>query len=477
MSRVTYSSLCVHWSWPRRLRKLQISLILICTFALNILYGSVYTYGNLQPYLVSYIREKSHPSDLRFAQSTYMFSCQYALVSMGLVMGSFIEKAIGPRMTILVGGSLASVGLCLSYFAVKYSFWFVMLTLGAVSGFGSGVLVIAGVLCVMRWLPNWAGVANGFVTSGSGFSNFIFVPLQTGFINPSDEQPNYAPYTENPDEKYFTQREIINSLPSIFLLQGFIFALFTVVTLLFMANPEPGTHSKIIKSPSNESIPTTKQEMNLKQGNNIKPTQLVTKRNFYVVWLISMINIAIFGVFVSLYKSYGLEVVNVSDYFLTVSGVVSGFSTIAGRLVFGLLADRIDYKFGFVVQSGTMAVFLLTLYTTSLELPAMYFVWVCGIFFSYNGHATLFNVTVLKCFGEENLNANYAIVCTSTVVGVILSGVISDFCLTFFDWLSMLWLLSGASLVQFILSLFITVQTVYTTKRYTFEISSILTFV
>ena len=461
---ITYSALCVHWTWPGRVRKLQISLILVSSFIIIFLYGSIYTYGNLQPYLVSYIRERSHPPDLRFAQSTYMYSCLYALYSIGIVLGSFIERAIGPRMSVLIGGSLAAAGLCLSYFAVDYSFWLLMVTFGAMYGFGTGLIFIAAILCVMRWLPKWAGIANGFVTSGTGLSTFIFSPLQTGFINPSNKHPDYAPYAENTDEKYFTQTEIINDFPYIFLIEGSIFILFTLLTSIFMVNPEPDVNEY------KQSSSTAKQESNL------KPIQLIKKLNFYAVWLIATINTLNFGIFVSLYKSYGLEVVNASDYFLTISGVVSGFTTVTGRLVFGLLADRIDYKFGFVIQSAVTSVFLLTLYTTSLELPIMYFIWVCGIFLCYGGYATLFSITVLKCFGEEHVNANYAVTCTSNLVGVILSGVISDFCLSFTGWLGMFWLMGGASLVQLILSLMIT-PTIYTTKRYTFNIYSILNHV
>ena len=462
-----YSSLCVYWTWPERLKKLQISLILISCFVLSILYGSVYTYGNLQPYLVSYIREKSHPSDLRFSQSTYMYSCQYAVLSVGIILGSFIERTLGPRLTILLGGGLTSMGLCLSYIVVKHSFWLLMLTFGAMYGLGTGLMYVGVILCVMKWLPKWSGTASGFVTSGAGFSNFVFSPIQTGLINPSDKRPDYAPYADNPDEKYFTQREIINTVPYLFLLQGLIVAVFMILMSIFMVSPTLDSTKE--ERSSHKPTPSLVTE----QQNNLKPVQMVTKLNFYRVWFISLINVSTFGVFVSLYKSYGLEVVNASDYFLTVLGIVSGFSNIIGRFFFGLFADFCDFKFGFVLQSATMATILLTLYITSLQLPAMYFIWICGVFLCYGGYCSLLNVAMIKRFGEKHLNANFAIMMTSVLVGVILSGAISDFSLSSFGWLGMFWLLSGTCLIQFFLSLMITL-TVYKTKRYNFNVHSIL---
>ena len=61
--------------------------------------------------------------------------------------------------------------------------------------------------------------------------------MQTGLINPSDKHPDYALYADNPDEKYFTQSEIINSVPCLFLLQGLIIAVFMILMSIFKVSP------------------------------------------------------------------------------------------------------------------------------------------------------------------------------------------------------------------------------------------------
>ena len=471
MTCASYSSVCVYWNWPRRLKKLQAFLILLSAFTTHLLLGAIYTYGNLQPYLVSYIREKSHPSSLRFTQSTYMYSCHYGINAVGIIVGSFIEQKAGPRMSILIGGSIATSGLCLSFFAVKYSFWLLMFTFGALYGFGAGTVYAASIVCLLRWFPKWAGVATGFVVSAHGFSTLIFAPIQTGFINPHDQLPNFAPYTENEDEKYFTQKDIIDRVPFIFLIQGSIFALISFLTSVLMVNPIQDLLDE--KSTEQDHSSDASDSVAIKHENNARPCQLLTEINFYLVWSVSAINVATFGVIGSLYKSYGLEVLKASDFFLTLLSTVSGFSSVFGRILFGLMADRVDYEFGFVLQSGMMTILISTLYMTSVGWPIVYFIWMCGLFLCYGGYSILFSVTVLRAFGKEHLNANYALFSTSVLTGVIFSGLISDFCIDLFGWHGMFLLLSGLSFIQ-LLSSVLYRRKIYTTKRYTLEIYNMI---
>ena len=394
-----------------------------------------------------------------------MYSCQYAFHSVGIVLGSFIEKAFGPRMAILGGSVISCIGLGLSYFFVRYSFWLLMLTFGVLYGFATGLLYVVASICVLRWLPKWAGVATGITSGGIGVSYFVFSPLQTGFINPSDQYPDVAPRLENPDEKYFTQSELIERVPYIFLIEGLVFGVLSVLASVFMVNPSPDNALK--ESPHQITISATPQ------SNALTPSQLLRKLNFYLLWFISLINIVNIGFIIALFKSYGLEVVKASDYFLTAVGIASGFFSLFGRVAFGVLADRVDCKFGFIIQSGTLLVFFLTLYTTAFEWPIMYFIWICGIFMCNGGYSTLYNVTVLRNFGKEHLNANYAMLSTNLIVGITLSGIISDFFLDSLGWYGMFMVLSGACFIQLICALMLRTEEI-TSKRYTLEIFNVL---
>ena len=468
---VSYSSLCIYWDWPKKLHKLQIAVILISSFVINLAVGTLYTFGNIQPYLVSYIRHRSHPSDLRFTQSTYIYSCQVSLFSVGFIVGSFVEKSLGPRVSTLIGGSMTGIGLCLSAAAIKYSFWLLMLTFGIFYSFGLGMLYAISVVCVIKWLPKWAGISTGIVISGNGFSIFAFAAFQTGLINPSNKSPDDAPYADNPDEMYFSQDELLDKVPYTLLIEGIVFLVMLPFVGIFMVLPSPVATDP--EAFTEIELNSTVKKIAVKDG--LSPSQIMKRFDFYLLWSISAINITSFGVILSLYKTYGLEVVKASDYFLTIVGIVAGIAGIIGRICFGLLADRIDHKFAFILQSALMAIFLLSLYVTSLKLSVMYLIWISGIFLCYGGYLTMFGVAVLKCFGEKYLNANYAILYTNPIVGSIISGIISDYCVDFLEWHGTFILLGVLSGIQLIFSILLTNhKTIATVKKYTLEFHDVI---
>ena len=438
--------------WPNRSRKLQVVLVLLAGFSVGLLVGTLNTFGNLQPYVVSYIREKSHPSSLRYTQSTYLFSCQVTFVSFGFLVGGILEKKLGIRLTVICAAVVTSSGLFLSYFSLSYSFWLLMLSFGAMYGLGLGIVYIAAVLCVEQWLPNRAGAAIGFCTSGIGFSGLVFSSLQTAFINTSNESPNVSPYDSNPDEKYFSQSSVIEKVPYIFLIQGVIFFIVLSATSFFLANTTDTKTSKETPELLNQSV--------------AKPLTLLTESNFYLQMTLTVLNAVTWGIISSLYKTYGIEELDVSDFFLTSLGIVSGIFNFVGRFSFGFLSDYTDYKFAYTIQSGIIAFLLFTLYITALGYPAMYFVWICGIQAALGAYATVANVTVLRTFGRKYFSSNFSVVfIPSQFVGAILAGIISYYCVDLFGWSGTFLLLGAFGVVQLISALLL-LEKHYSDKRY-----------
>ena len=466
----SYSSLCIYWKWPKRLHKLQVAVILISGFVIQLAVGTFFTFGNIQPYFVSYIRHRSHPSTLRSTQSTYVYSCQVALFAAGFIVGSFTEKTLGPRVSTLIGGSMTGIGLCLSAVTIKYSFWLLMVTFGVIYSFGIGMIYVASVLCVIKWLPKWAGLSTGIILSAEGFSVFAFTAFQTGWINPLNRSPDDAPYVDKPDEMYFSQEELLDKVPSTFLIEGVIFLVLLIFVSIFMVMPSPDDVTDKCSKIDDKVQPTLDTQVGL------SPTQIIKRFDFYLIWFISTNTIANVSVMISLYKTYGLEVIQMSDYFLTVVGTVAGFAAIIGQIFFGLLADRTDHKLAFVLQSALMAIIFLTLYITSLNLSVMYLIWISSVFICYGGYLTIVSVAVLKSFGKKYLNANFALVYTSLVFGSIIAGIISNFCVDLLEWHGTFILLGILSVIQLICSLLLSNHkaTITTVKKYKLEFHNMI---
>ena len=233
----TYASLCVYWRWPKPLQRFQIVTVLAGCFLIHLSLGTIYTYGNLAPYLVSYARKRSSPSDLRSTEAVYVYACQAAGQGISMVFGGILEKRFGPRLVTLFGGWLMSLGVLLSYLAIQKSFWILLVTYGAMFGLGVGLAYVPPIACAMRWLPKWKGVATGIVVSGFGLSALIFNAIQTAYINPW----NYEPDIQNDEykDKYFDQSDLLDRVPNIFLILGGLYASMQLIGAIFLVNPPP----------------------------------------------------------------------------------------------------------------------------------------------------------------------------------------------------------------------------------------------
>ena len=123
--------------WPSQLLVLRAILVVIGGFMVHFTLGTIYTpFGNMAPYIVSYIRNQSSPEDLSDTTSSWIFAC--ALIGQGgsMFIGGYLVRKIGPRFTTLLGGWIMSAGVALSFFAIKVSFWLLLVTYGLLFGVG-----------------------------------------------------------------------------------------------------------------------------------------------------------------------------------------------------------------------------------------------------------------------------------------------------------------------------------------------------
>lgn len=131
-----------------------------------------------------------------------------------------------------------SAGVLLTYFAIKVSFWLVLLTYGIMFGVGMGVAYTAPLAAAMKWMPRWKGAASGFVVSGFGLGALAFSPVQTLYVNPQNIPSDPHPFDK--DQKYFTDPDLLSRVPNMFLILGLSFAVMQLIASILITNPPPG---------------------------------------------------------------------------------------------------------------------------------------------------------------------------------------------------------------------------------------------
>eukprot|EP00731_Ephydatia_muelleri_P022627 Em0015g210a len=105
--------------------------------------GTIYTYGNLSPYITSYIRNQSSPHDLQIGTTSLVYASAVVFQGVSMFLGGWLDHKIGPRLATMAGSLIMSGGVMLSFFAIKLSFWMLVFTYGVMFGLGWGSVTLA----------------------------------------------------------------------------------------------------------------------------------------------------------------------------------------------------------------------------------------------------------------------------------------------------------------------------------------------
>ena len=544
------------FQWPAKLLLFRGALVLVGGFLVHLTLGTIYTFGNVAPYIVSYIHNQSHPRDLRQATTSWIFACSLMGQGGAMFVGGWLVGKIGPRLTTLLGSAIMSTGVLVTFVLIKVSFWAVLLTYGIMYGIGVGVAYIGPLSSAMKWMPKWKGIANGIVVSGFGLGALIFDAVQTGFVNPRNVVADPDPYDS--EEKYFTDPELLSRVPTLFLILGGTYAVMQLVGSLLVTDPPPsyltetsngntvqeGTQLQEVDDPQNcvlyepvsddLQLPGAKEEnIQIKRGSpnygsnssgpransptpsnhsnedpdeqdshrdlekkglledeekddppspdhlkadwessmssttswtknivtSLSPLQVLRKMNFYILWFMFLFNGIAVLFTATLYKFFGNSFID-DDHFLATVGAIAAVFNCLGRIAWGLIADRVSYKFALVLLAAIMTIFTLTFYSCSLGGKAMFFIWVCVIFFCIGGNFSLFPTAIGRAFGLKYVSINYGLLFTSQVVAGAVGATLSSLLKSLIHYYGLMFLVSGFSVIGFLLAL------IYRPKRY-----------
>ena len=541
--------------WPAKLLIVRAILVVLGGFLVHLTLGTVYTFGNIAPYIVSYIHNQSHPRDLSQAATSWIFACTLMGQGGAMFAGGWLVGKIGPRLTTLLGSSIMSAGIAITYFVIKVSFWTMLLTYGLMYGIGVGVAYIGPLSAAMKWMPKWKGVANGFVVAGYGLGALIFDAVQTGYVNPKNIVADPDPY--DVDEKYFTDAELLRRVPTLFLILSGTYAVIQLIGSLLITDPPPGyliepngnsaategTQLQEVEDPqpcvlymdAEQFPPSEEDNIQVRRGSpgsgsscegaspshrgdsptishhsdedpdehvglrdserkhllrdqqreeqssrrrsdlenstssavswtknivmSLHPLQVLRKLNFYILWFMFLFNGIAVLFTATLYKFFGNSFID-DDHFLATVGSIAAVFNCTGRIAWGLVADRVSYKIALVLVSAMMTIFTLTFYSCIFGGKAMFFIWVCIIFFCIGGNFSLFPTAIGRAFGLKYVSINYGLLFTSQVVAGAVGATLSSTLKSLIHFYGLMFVVSGFSSFGFILAL------IYRPKRY-----------
>lgn len=482
-------------------------VVVLAGITVHLSLGILYSQGNMAPYIVSYTRERSldlHREIVTLSVSPWLYGSATIVQGMSLALGGWMVKAIGTRPTAFVGSLTLTGGVFLTAGSVMLSFWAVVVTFGVLVGLGMGITYVAPLHAAVQWLPKYRGLVIGLTVAGLGLSSFIFIPIQTVFINPNNLIPNHIP-DKHVGFGYFTQPELLDRVPYSFTLLGAILLVIQLISIPFIVEPPkagleepttPETPWSCIKylwatlrptlpaffsrngatsnsegsqedkaeesrelldqsanesgasgdeMPAKESAPQQK-----KKDPNVKPKELLRRWDFYLMW------VAFAGVgeavvyIVSVYKIFGQEFI-FDDHSLAVVGSVAAVANCIGRFTWGIIADQMSCTTVLAIIAGGIAALSFTLYGTSEGKLPLYVIWIGLLFFWFGGVFSSFPTAIASRYGTEHFAANYGLFFTAQMFASVVAILISTLTHHYIRWFGQMIFAGGVSFISLIL--------------------------
>ncbi|CAJ0960533.1 unnamed protein product, partial [Mesorhabditis belari] len=205
----------------------RVTIVLSGAILIHLTLGTYHTFGNMLPYMASYMRNYTDPN-VRIERLMWIPMLQ-GCFPFAMVIGGALSLKFGPRMAAFIGCTICTCGVYLSSMSIQHSLPAFTLTYGLMFGLGEGIGYVVAVTCVINWAPDRVGLVSGIVAAGFGVSSSIFAPIQTALVNPW----NY-PATK---EGYFPQEDLLKRVPNVFVILASVYTVMQLIGLVVICDP------------------------------------------------------------------------------------------------------------------------------------------------------------------------------------------------------------------------------------------------
>ncbi len=380
-------------------------LVVVGALLIQLCLGAIYAWSVFTPEL------QKAPFNFTSTQTQIIFSVSLATFAIVMVLAGRWQAQSGPRIVALTGGAVLGAGYILAGLFGQ-SFWTQVLFIGVVGGAGIGLAYVCPIAVGVKWYPDKKGLITGLGVAGFGFGALIWVYLAGNWGH------------------------LLESLGvlKVFLIYGVIFAVAVIAGSTWMVNPPEGYAPKGWKAPKPAGKGKGKDVVKV----DYMPNEMLHMPQFYAIWgmfifssmagLMTIGNIKLFGID-ALQARAGLTAEAASLAAGTAMAVFYSLANGIGRIVWGMVADKIGYKLSLVIMCAVQGVVMLLFYLLGGNQFLLYLAATL-IGFNFGGNFALFPLATSDMFGAKNLGRNYGWVFTAYgvggIVGPIMAGILRD---------------------------------------------------
>eukprot|EP00094_Tigriopus_californicus_P006929 TCALIF_06671-PA protein Name:"Protein of unknown function" AED:0.04 eAED:0.04 QI:0/0.66/0.75/0.75/1/1/4/64/478 len=402
-------------------------LAVIGGFLINLILGVLFSFGNIMPYIASYMREVAgipvSYSDFASVNMVFVFTNGFVLAFAPLILIPFV----GNKIVLYFSCLCFSVGPVLARFAMDKSLGLVILTYGFIQAIGNMALIPTYTI-PMRWFPNHRGSIMGLVTAGYGLSTLALSPIQILIVNPDNVSPIKD---DSSEDMFFRDPEVLARVPTLLITLSIVYAVVLFIACLFMFEPASESDEAIESSANKDQVDQRQSRETIGvKWNRIKETLIYFKSNILpckAYYFILFTRFAVVICTISLttyYKAFALTFIQ-SDFFITsYVGALSGVSSSMSSIIYGFVLDWVPYKFVVSFMMVILGIAIGTLYITTLLNEIWFVLWMHAIFLNMQGIFAVIPAKSNEIFGETY---GGVVVGTTALSDIIVTGMIELF--------------------------------------------------
>eukprot|EP01084_Bolivina_argentea_P187681 323221_1 len=459
--------------------------------------GTYYTFGNLLPYLASYLAWKNgnttHEYNQYDSSCLWIYSALAIGLAIGLPIGGKCELYLGPRKMAFIGSFIMTIfGVSATYFTCD-NLYFIIINYGLIRGFGIGLAYMCPLVAGMRWFPQSKGFVNGMIVFGFGAATTIFDIVMTELINPNNIK-------QDSDSGFLGHDDILKNVETYFLKISVIFFSMQCIGCMMISNPSdfeyPSnisvtktecTNEKLMNTNNDNSVSKSKDsqnniglrsnfntkkqlEVNYKKlsNNGMKEMDVIwTTKDifkdicFWNLFFTLLLNALSLQFFSSEWKDFSKGQLNITnDHLLAMLGSVSSVFNGLGRILWGTFLDyNKSYKLTMCCMTMIAFILLITwpllhliepISKTLMEICA--FIWLSGLFGCICGSFSVLPTQIANLYGQSNAGFVYGYL----FLGFIPASLFGTFGLVLMKenigWMSTSWIFAGCVFISFSLS-------------------------
>ncbi|GFO09920.1 oxalate:formate antiporter [Plakobranchus ocellatus] len=213
----------------------------------------MWTYGNLAPYVDSYVKFSCSP-DCADGGTQWILNLWLIGTTPGLFLVDPMVKIVGMKRLVMLSVLLSSLAVLASAWMLHISVIGASLLMGLLNGISVGVPNILSLTFINGWIPERSSIFTATVTSSAPVVAIIQNQIVTAYVNPL----NLRPDVQQGSSAFFSQPQILERVPgAILIIAGMTLAV-QVVGCVLVENPPvqqsidktdavSQTHSRVVK--------------------------------------------------------------------------------------------------------------------------------------------------------------------------------------------------------------------------------------